>query len=176
MTSRLTWPRPVRTIWLATTSTMATKTSPTTIGTMSRTPPMPRIWPPPRKCIASCSPISACPSRCCARSRMGYRHPTPIQEQAIPVVLMTRDVLGVAQTGTGKTAGFTLPMLDILAGSRARGWMQRSLILEPTRELALQVAENFVQYGKYLKLTHALIIGGESMSDQRTRRTAVSTC
>jgi superfamily II DNA/RNA helicase len=102
-----------------------------------------------------------------AIAEMGYRHPTPVQEQAIPVVLMTRDVLGVAQTGTGKTAGFTLPMLDILAGSRARARMPRSLILEPTRELALQVAENFVQYGKYLKLTHALIIGGESMSDQK---------
>ncbi|MBN8873684.1 MAG: DEAD/DEAH box helicase [Rhodospirillales bacterium] len=98
---------------------------------------------------------------------MGYRHPTPIQEQAIPYVLMGRDVLGVAQTGTGKTASFTLPMLDILAGSRARARMPRSLILEPTRELALQVAENFVMYGKYLKLTHALIIGGESMSDQK---------
>ncbi|MDR3529554.1 MAG: DEAD/DEAH box helicase [Rhodopila sp.] len=98
---------------------------------------------------------------------MGYRHPTPIQEQAIPYVLMGRDVLGTAQTGTGKTAGFTLPMLDILSGSRARARMPRSLILEPTRELALQVAENFVQYGKYLKLTHALIIGGESMSDQK---------
>ena len=80
---------------------------------------------------------------------------------------MGRDVLGSAQTGTGKTAGFTLPMLDILSGSRARARMPRSLILEPTRELALQVAENFVQYGKYLKLTHALIIGGESMSDQK---------
>ena len=98
---------------------------------------------------------------------MGYRHPTPIQEQAIPVVLMTRDVLGVAQTGTGKTASFTLPMMDILSGSRARARMPRSLILEPTRELALQVAENFVQYGKYLNLTHALIIGGESMADQK---------
>ncbi len=98
---------------------------------------------------------------------MGYRHPTPIQEQAIPYVLMGRDVLGIAQTGTGKTAGFTLPMLDILTGRRARARMPRSLILEPTRELALQVAENFVQYGKYLKLTHALIIGGESMSDQK---------
>jgi superfamily II DNA/RNA helicase len=75
--------------------------------------------------------------------------------------------MGTAQTGTGKTAGFTLPMLDILSGSRARARMPRSLILEPTRELALQVAENFVQYGKYLKLTHALIIGGESMSDQK---------
>ncbi len=98
---------------------------------------------------------------------MGYRHPTPIQEQAIPFVLMGRDVMGTAQTGTGKTAGFTLPMLDILSGSRARARMPRSLILEPTRELALQVAENFVQYGKYLKLTHALIIGGESMNDQK---------
>ncbi len=97
----------------------------------------------------------------------GYRTPTPIQLAAIPAVLAGRDVLGCAQTGTGKTAGFTLPMLDILSGSRARARMPRSLILEPTRELALQVAENFVEYGKYLKLTHALIIGGESMSDQK---------
>ncbi|MBB5372999.1 DEAD/DEAH box helicase [Acidocella aromatica] len=97
----------------------------------------------------------------------GYLNPTPIQAQAIPVVLMGQDVLGCAQTGTGKTAGFTLPMLDILSGSRARARMPRSLILEPTRELALQVAENFVQYGKYLKLNHALLIGGESMSDQK---------
>jgi superfamily II DNA/RNA helicase len=97
----------------------------------------------------------------------GYTHPTPIQAQAIPVVLSGRDVMGVAQTGTGKTAGFTLPMLDILSGSRARARMPRSLILEPTRELALQVAENFVQYGKYTKLTHALLIGGESLNDQR---------
>ena len=97
----------------------------------------------------------------------GYNTPTPIQSQAIPAVLAGRDVLGCAQTGTGKTAGFTLPMLDILSGSRARARMPRSLILEPTRELALQVAENFVEYGKYLKLTHALIIGGESMSDQK---------
>ncbi len=102
-----------------------------------------------------------------AIAEMGYRHPTPIQEQAIPVVLMGRDVLGAAQTGTGKTASFTLPLIDILTGSRARARMPRSLILEPTRELALQVAENFVQYGKYLKLTHALVIGGESMTDQR---------
>lgn len=102
-----------------------------------------------------------------AIDEMGYRHPTPIQAQAIPVVLMGRDVMGVAQTGTGKTASFTLPMLDILSGSRARARMPRSLILEPTRELALQVAENFVQYGKHLKLNHALLIGGESMADQR---------
>ena len=85
----------------------------------------------------------------------GYLRPTPIQAQAIPAVLMGRDVLGCAQTGTGKTAGFTLPMIDILSGSRARARMPRSLILEPTRELALQVAENFVAYGKYLKLNHA---------------------
>jgi superfamily II DNA/RNA helicase len=97
----------------------------------------------------------------------GYLRPTPIQAQAIPTVLMGRDVLGCAQTGTGKTAGFTLPLLDILSGSRSRARMPRSLILEPTRELALQVAENFVQYGKYLKLNHALLIGGESMSDQK---------
>jgi superfamily II DNA/RNA helicase len=97
----------------------------------------------------------------------GYLHPTPIQEQAIPVVLMGRDVLGCAQTGTGKTASFVLPMMDILAGSRAKARMPRSLILEPTRELALQVAENFVKYGQHMKLNHALLIGGESMNDQR---------
>ncbi len=102
-----------------------------------------------------------------AVAEKGYRSPTPIQSQAIPSILMGRDVLGTAQTGTGKTGGFVLPMLDILSGSRARARMPRSLILEPTRELALQVAENFVQYGKYLKLTHALLIGGESVSDQR---------
>ncbi len=97
----------------------------------------------------------------------GYIHPTPIQEQAIPIVLMGRDVLGCAQTGTGKTASFVLPMLDMLTGSRAKARMPRSLILEPTRELALQVAENFVKYGKHLNLVHALLIGGESMNDQR---------
>jgi superfamily II DNA/RNA helicase len=102
-----------------------------------------------------------------AIAEKGYRNPTPIQAQAIPAVLSGRDVMGVAQTGTGKTASFTLPMLDILSGSRARARMPRSLILEPTRELALQVAENFVEYGKYLKLTHALLIGGESLNDQK---------
>jgi len=102
-----------------------------------------------------------------AVTEKGYTIPTPIQAQAIPYVLMGRDLLGTAQTGTGKTAGFTLPMIDILSGSRARARMPRSLILEPTRELALQVAENFIEYGKYLKLTHALVIGGESMSDQK---------
>src|SRR5690348_17803220 len=96
----------------------------------------------------------------------GYKQPTPIQEQAIPYVLMGRDVLGCAQTGTGKTASFTLPMIDMLASGRARARMPRSLILEPTRELATQVSENFELYGKYNKLNMALLIGGESFTDQ----------
>jgi len=96
----------------------------------------------------------------------GYAEPTPIQRQAIPVVLMGRDVLGCAQTGTGKTASFTLPMIEILAAGRAKARMPRSLILEPTRELAAQVAEAFAVYGKYHKLNKALLIGGESMGDQ----------
>ncbi|NQV57788.1 MAG: DEAD/DEAH box helicase [Rhodospirillales bacterium] len=101
-----------------------------------------------------------------AVSDAGYTDPTPIQEQAIPYVLMGRDILGCAQTGTGKTAGFTLPMIDILASGRARARMPRTLILEPTRELAAQVAENFEVYGKYHSLAKALIIGGSSMGDQ----------
>ncbi len=96
----------------------------------------------------------------------GYSEPTPIQRRAIPYVLQGRDVLGCAQTGTGKTAGFTLPMIDILAQGRARARMPRSLILEPTRELAAQVAENFEVYGKYHKLNMALLIGGVSFVDQ----------
>ncbi len=96
----------------------------------------------------------------------GYTQPTPIQEQAIPLVLQGRDLLGCAQTGTGKTASFTLPMIDILASGRARARMPRSLILEPTRELAAQVAENFETYGKFNKLTMALLIGGEAFTDQ----------
>ncbi len=101
-----------------------------------------------------------------AVSDAGYTEPTPIQEQAIPVVLMGRDILGCAQTGTGKTAGFTLPMIDILAAGRAKARMPRSLILEPTRELAAQVAENFETYGKYHKLTKALLIGGHTLNAQ----------
>src|SRR3954454_15000402 len=97
----------------------------------------------------------------------GYGEPTPIQRAAIPSVLMGKDLVGIAQTGTGKTAGFVLPMLDILHEGRSKARMPRSLILEPTRELALQVAENFEKYGKHLKLTHALLIGGESMNEQR---------
>jgi superfamily II DNA/RNA helicase len=96
----------------------------------------------------------------------GYSEPTPIQAQAIPIVLMGRDVLGCAQTGTGKTASFTLPMIEILESGRAKARMPRSLILEPTRELAAQVADNFDTYGKYHKLTKALLIGGSSMAEQ----------
>ena len=96
----------------------------------------------------------------------GYSRPTPVQEQTIPSILMGRDVWASAQTGTGKTASFTLPMIEILANGRAKSRMPRSLILEPTRELAAQVADNFEVYGKYNKLTKALIIGGEGMADQ----------
>lgn len=101
-----------------------------------------------------------------AVSETGYTTPTPIQAQAIPQVLAGRDVLGIAQTGTGKTASFTLPMIDKLSRGRARARMPRSLILEPTRELAAQVAENFETYGKYNKLSMALLIGGVSFGDQ----------
>lgn len=102
-----------------------------------------------------------------AIAEAGYTKPTPIQEQAIPVALMCRDVLGLAQTGTGKTAAFTLPMIEILGGGRARARMPRSLILTPTRELAQQIAENFDKYGKYHKqLNKALLVGGLSMDEQ----------
>lgn len=101
-----------------------------------------------------------------AVSEAGYEQPTPIQKQAIPQVLMGRDIMGCAQTGTGKTASFTLPMIDILGQGRAKARMPRSLILEPTRELAAQVEENFETYGKYTKLTTALLIGGVSFTEQ----------
>jgi len=101
----------------------------------------------------------------------GYKAPTPIQEQAIPHVLARRDVLGIAQTGTGKTAAFTLPMLTVLEGGRARARMPRTLILEPTRELAAQVEESFAKYGANHKLNVALLIGGVSFDDQDTKLT-----
>ena len=101
-----------------------------------------------------------------AVKEVGYENPTPIQAQAIPIVLMGRDLVGLAQTGTGKTAGFTLPMIEILSGGRAKARMPRSLILTPTRELAAQIAENFDTYGKYVKLTKALLVGGSSMDEQ----------
>ncbi len=99
----------------------------------------------------------------------GYVTPTPIQEKAIPYVLMGRDVLGCAQTGTGKTASFTLPMIDILSAGKAKARMPRSLIVAPTRELAAQVAENFIKYGSNTKLTMALLIGGVSFDDQEAK-------
>ncbi len=101
-----------------------------------------------------------------AVAEAGYETPTPIQAGAIPSALEGRDVLGIAQTGTGKTASFTLPMLSLLARGRARARMPRSLVLCPTRELAAQVAENFDTYSKYLKLTRALLIGGVSFKEQ----------
>jgi ATP-dependent RNA helicase RhlE len=96
----------------------------------------------------------------------GYETPTPIQAGAIPPALEGKDVLGIAQTGTGKTASFTLPMITLLARGRARARMPRSLVLCPTRELAAQVAENFDTYTKHLKLTKALLIGGVSFKEQ----------
>ncbi len=101
----------------------------------------------------------------------GYETPTPIQEQAIPHVLSRRDVLGIAQTGTGKTAAFVLPMLTILEKGRARARMPRTLILEPTRELAAQVKESFDKYGAGQKLNVALLIGGVSFGDQDAKLT-----
>ncbi|MFZ1680481.1 MAG: DEAD/DEAH box helicase, partial [Rhizobiaceae bacterium] len=96
----------------------------------------------------------------------GYTIPTPIQAQAIPHAVAGKDVLGIAQTGTGKTASFVLPMLTRLEKGRARARMPRTLILEPTRELAAQVEENFVKYGKNHRLNVALLIGGVSFEDQ----------
>jgi superfamily II DNA/RNA helicase len=101
-----------------------------------------------------------------AIDEVGYTQPTPIQAGAIPPALEGRDVLGIAQTGTGKTASFTLPMITMLNRGRARARMPRSLVLAPTRELAAQVAENFDLYAKYTKLTKALLIGGVSFKEQ----------
>ena len=102
---------------------------------------------------------------------MGYEKPTPIQAKAIPAALQQRDVLGIAQTGTGKTGAFTLPTMHKLASGRARARMPRCLIVCPTRELAAQVAENVEQYGKYLKLEMALLIGGVSFAEQDKKLT-----
>lgn len=101
-----------------------------------------------------------------AITEAGYESPTPIQQGAIPPALQGQDVLGIAQTGTGKTASFTLPLITALARGRARARMPRSLVLCPTRELAAQVAENFDIYSKYVKLSKALLIGGVSFKDQ----------
>jgi superfamily II DNA/RNA helicase len=96
----------------------------------------------------------------------GYTTPTPIQARTIPLALQRRDVIGIAQTGTGKTASFTLPMIEMLSKGRAKARMPRALVLEPTRELADQVSESFDKYAKYTKLTHALLIGGTAMDEQ----------
>ena len=101
----------------------------------------------------------------------GYETPTPIQNEAIPPALEGKDVLGIAQTGTGKTASFTLPMIQRLAKGRARARMPRSLVLAPTRELAAQVSENFEKYGANHKLSMALLIGGVSFGDQDAKLT-----
>ena len=101
-----------------------------------------------------------------AVQQAGFEKPTPIQEQAIPVALQGRDVLGIAQTGTGKTGAFVLPMLTQLEKGRARARMPRTLIIEPTRELAAQVADAFTSLGQNHKLTMALLIGGVSFEDQ----------
>ena len=99
----------------------------------------------------------------------GYDTPTPIQAKAIPQIILGGDVTGIAQTGTGKTAAFVLPMIHRLERGRARARMPRTLILAPTRELAAQVAENFEKYGKNLKLEIALLIGGVSFKDQEQK-------
>ncbi len=114
----------------------------------------------------SFSELGLSPKVLSAVEAAGYSEPTPIQAQAIPHVLERRDVIGIAQTGTGKTASFTLPMLSILERGRARARMPRSLILEPTRELAAQVADNLVKYGVNHKMTVALLIGGVSFDEQ----------
>src|SRR3954453_6806442 len=115
------------------------------------------------------SEIGLSPELLQAITDTGYTTPSPIQQQAIPVVASGRDVLGCAQTGTGKTASFALPMIDKLAAGRSRARMPRSLILEPTRELATQVEAAFEVYGKHHRLSTALLIGGESFGDQERK-------
>ncbi len=112
------------------------------------------------------SKLGLSPTTLQAVADTGYTTATPIQEQAIPVALAGRDVLGIAQTGTGKTAAFTLPMVDRLASGRARARMPRAVVLAPTRELADQVAESFAKYAKGTRLSWVLLIGGVSMGDQ----------
>src|SRR5690242_10432527 len=114
----------------------------------------------------TCNALGLAPEVLKAVAESGYTTPAPIQAQGIPHVLKRKDIIGSAQTGTGKTASFTLPMIELLARGRAKARMPRSLILEPTRELAAQVAESFEKYGKYNKLSMALLIGGTSFDDQ----------
>ncbi len=116
--------------------------------------------------MTSFADLGLSPATIQAVEATGYTIPTPIQEQAIPVALAGRDVLGIAQTGTGKTAAFTLPMIDRLAAGRAKAKQARSLVIAPTRELADQVAASFEKYAKNTKLSWALLIGGVSFEDQ----------
>lgn len=106
-----------------------------------------------------------------AIAEVGYETPTPIQEKTIPLLLKGKDVIALAQTGSGKTASFILPLIDLLSRGRAKARMPRSLIMEPTRELAAQVAEDFAIYGKHHNFTVALLIGGESFADQEKKLT-----
>ncbi|MGZ3377196.1 MAG: DEAD/DEAH box helicase, partial [Phenylobacterium sp.] len=115
------------------------------------------------------SELGLSPATLKAVADTGYTTATPIQAEAIPYALHGKDVLGIAQTGTGKTAAFTLPMIDRLAAGRARARMPRALVIEPTRELADQVAASFERYAKGQKLTWALLIGGVSFSDQELK-------
>ena len=124
--------------------------------------PKPKPW----KRMTTFSDLKLDPKVLKAVHEAGYTAPTPIQAQAIPVALEGRDILGIAQTGTGKTASFTLPLITRLGRGRARARMPRSLVLAPTRELAAQVAENFDTYAKYTRLTKALLIGGVAFGEQ----------
>ena len=124
---------------------------------------------PSRGLLTTFADLGLSPSTVQAVADTGYTVPTPIQEQAIPVSLAGRDVLGIAQTGTGKTAAFTLPMIDRLSAGRAKARMPRSLVVAPTRELADQVAASFDKYAKGTKLSWALLIGGVSFKDQEMK-------
>src|SRR3984957_20572213 len=115
------------------------------------------------------STLGLSPATLEAVAATGYTEATPIQSEAIPVALAGRDILGIAQTGTGKTAAFTLPMIDRLVADRSKARMPRSLVIEPTRELADQVALAFERYSKGQKLTWALLIGGVSFGDQEAK-------
>jgi superfamily II DNA/RNA helicase len=121
---------------------------------------------PPANAVTGFDGLGLSPEILKAVADSGYTTPTPIQAQGIPHVLQRRDMIGIAQTGTGKTASFTLPMIEMLSRGRSKARMPRALVLEPTRELADQVSESFDKYSKYSKLSHALLIGGVSMDDQ----------
>ena len=110
--------------------------------------------------------LSLCKEIISSINEKGYKNPTEIQKKAIPHILMGRDILGCAQTGTGKTGSFVMPLAEILSSGKSKSRMPRSLILAPTRELAMQVAEEFNFINKFLKLQMALLIGGVSFTEQ----------